>query len=776
MSGMGAVSYRARCLLRTQWRQALVLSLIVAAVSGVVLGLAAGAARTASAPDRYTAAKGGGFDGTVEQEGGRPRTVEVAALPGVSTVAAITFVFGGLALPDGAPAPDVLTFAGTSGSYRAFGRDLVAGREPDPARPDELVASRSFVEAAGVALGATFDLSTITQEQADRAGFDAFTAEGPRGPALKVTLVGVLDGSADLQESIPFALVPASLLDSDVGVATTIMSVGLRPAVDLDALRAQLDKLPDGQALSLKPAQLVSAEVRTAVEGQARGLWLITSVAGLAAIVALGQLITRSIRLSADERPRLEALGFGRLQVLAESVIRAGLPVVAGTVAGVAVGAGLSSRFPTGFVRRLEPRPGLRFDAAVLGAGALLIIVALIVWTVVTELMGRRPGGPAQLSPLVEWIAPRFRRPTLSTGFRFGFTRNRRDGGSVRSTIAGMAVTVALMAGAAVFGSSLARLVTDGDRYGVNWDQRTGTGGGAVPDELRAKLESDPDVEALVLYGTGQARVDSVTVGLAGMQPVKGDLAPTTLSGRLPSADDEIALGRLTAKKLGAEVGTDLKVVTDGGVLRFRVTGLAVVPPIDELDGVGQDAVVTMGGLRRVDPEAQLSAAAFDLRRGAPPGTAERLGSGGAGSVPAVIVNLARIRSVPFLLAGLVAALAVLTLVHVMVTAVHHRRRDLALLRSLGADRRWISRAVHWQATSSTVVPLALGVPLGLIAGRLVFGLFADNVGAVPSASFPYGLLAVVIVAFVALANLVAALPARRARRLEPAALLAAEQ
>ncbi len=57
-----------------------------------------------------------------------------------------------------------------------------------------------------------------------------------------------------------------------------------------------------------------------------------------------------------------------------------------------------------------------------------------------------------------------------------------------------------------------------------------------------------------------------------------------------------------------------------------------------------------------------------------------------------------------------------------------------------------------------------------------MFKLFADSVGAVPSASFPYGLLAAVTVAFVALANLVAALPARRARRLEPAALLAAEQ
>ena len=78
-----------------------------------------------------------------------------------------------------------------------------------------------------------------------------------------------------------------------------------------------------------------------------------------------------------------------------------------------------------------------------------------------------------------------------------------------------------------------------------------------------------------------------------------------------------------------------------------------------------------------------------------------------------MITNVARIRSIPFLLAGVVGALAVLTVVHVMATSVHHRRRDVALLRSLGADRWWITRAVHWQATSFSLVPLVLGLPLG---------------------------------------------------------------
>ena len=127
---------------------------------------------------------------------------------------------------------------------------------------------------------------------------------------------------------------------------------------------------------------------------------------------------------------------------------------------------------------------------------------------------------------------------------------------------------------------------------------------------------------------------------------------------------------------------------------------------------------------------------------------------------------MARLQPIPFLLAAVVGALSVLTLVHVMVTSVHRRRRDVAVLRSLEADAPFITGAVHWQATSFSLVPLILGAPLGLVAGRLVFGAFADRVGTVPSASFPYAWLGALIAAFVVLANLVAAVPAYRARRL----------
>jgi hypothetical protein len=770
LDGVRAVVYRLRRLLRSQWRSMLGLCLTVAAAGGAVLALAVGAERTASAPDRYISASEIRYDGEVEQEAGAPRTAEVAALPGVAVVEPFTFVFGGLSRADGSPAPDALVFAG---SHRAFGLRIVEGREPDPARPDEFVGTRSFAAGGDVAVGDRFRLATISQEQADRSGYEAFFKEDPEGPSLDAVLVGIADGPVQINDPTPLVVMPPSLIDRGAGIASTHMSVRLRPGTDLDAFRARLDTLPGGDALRLRPEQLISPEVRAAVDGQAQGFWVLTAVGMAAAVVVLGQLLTRNARLSVEEAPRLEAIGFTKGQRLAESMGRAAVPVLAGAVLGVAVAVAVSPVFPTGFVRRIEPHPGLRANVPVLAAATVALVLALLVWTAGALLLARRSGAERP-SPIVERIAGRLPSATLVTGLRFAFTGTGRDRGSVRTSVAGMITTVVLFVGAVVFGSSLDRLVRNADRYGYTWDLYSGSGGEAVPEEARATLEADPDIDGLMLFGTGRARVGGETLSLAGMEAVKGDLAPRVLEGRIPSSADETPLAPPTARTLDVGVGDDLTVDAGGQSLQFRVTGLAVVPSVEGLDGVGQDAVVTMDGLRRLDAHAVPVAAGIRLRPGAPSGKAEELGLGQA-DPPLVIVNLARLRSIPLFLAGLVALLAMLTVVHVMLTSVRNRRRDVAVLRSLGADRRWVSRAVHWQATTFSLVPLAIGVPLGLSVGRGVFDGFVDRVGAVPDASFPFLLLTMVLAGFLLLANAVAALPAWRARRLKPAPLLTPE-
>jgi putative ABC transport system permease protein len=147
----------------------------------------------------------------------------------------------------------------------------------------------------------------------------------------------------------------------------------------------------------------------------------------------------------------------------------------------------------------------------------------------------------------------------------------------------------------------------------------------------------------------------------------------------------------------------------------------------------------------------------------------------GPESRPSSIVNVARVRGIPGVLAGLLGVLTVLTLVHTLITSIAARRRDLAVLRVLGADGRWITSAIHWQATALAVGPLAVGLPLGLLLGATVFRAFVGHIGAIPDPAAPLAVLALLAVALLVFANLAAIVPARRARRLTATQLLRAE-
>jgi ABC-type lipoprotein release transport system permease subunit len=85
---------------------------------------------------------------------------------------------------------------------------------------------------------------------------------------------------------------------------------------------------------------------------------------------------------------------------------------------------------------------------------------------------------------------------------------------------------------------------------------------------------------------------------------------------------------------------------------------------------------------------------------------------------PTDVQNLGRVGSLPDVLAGLLALLAASALAHLLVTSIRQRRRDLAVLKTLGFVRSQVSAAVAWQATTVAVVALAVGMPLGFALGR----------------------------------------------------------
>ena len=72
------------------------------------------------------------------------------------------------------------------------------------------------------------------------------------------------------------------------------------------------------------------------------------------------------------------------------------------------------------------------------------------------------------------------------------------------------------------------------------------------------RLKADANIVGLTLYAYGSAPVGATTVQLVGMQQVRGRLVPKVSEGRIPSSDDEIALGLVTARALGVEVGDSI--------------------------------------------------------------------------------------------------------------------------------------------------------------------------------------------------------------------------
>ena len=142
---------------------------------------------------------------------------------------------------------------------------------------------------------------------------------------------------------------------------------------------------------------------------------------------------------------------------------------------------------------------------------------------------------------------------------------------------------------------------------------------------------------------------------------------------------------------------------------------------------------------------------------------------------PAEIVNYRSMGAMPAILASGLAAGAVAGLGLTLVASVRRRRRDFALLKTLGFTRRQLSGAVAWQSSVIVVIGLVIGLPLGIAAGRWLWLLFARELSAVPDPTVPAGSIALAAVAALVLANVVAAVPGRRAARTPAAEVMRAE-
>jgi ABC-type lipoprotein release transport system permease subunit len=142
---------------------------------------------------------------------------------------------------------------------------------------------------------------------------------------------------------------------------------------------------------------------------------------------------------------------------------------------------------------------------------------------------------------------------------------------------------------------------------------------------------------------------------------------------------------------------------------------------------------------------------------------------------PAEITNYRSMGTTPVVLGAALAAGALTALGLTLVASVRRRRRDLALMKTLGFAGRQLASVVAWQSGVAVLIGIVLGVPLGIVAGRALWNSFAADIHAVPDPTVPALLVLAIAVASFALALAVSALPGRLAARTPTAILLRAD-
>lgn len=800
---MTALGLYLRASLRSRWRSWARLVLLIGVLGGVVVAIATTAHRTATVVDRYL-------------EDRRPSHVSVSWGP--------TFGLGNLdpekvkALPevDEAHFLAILFFRGRTSrgrvvtnddfgiggspdvrEFRAVDRErMKAGRLPAPGAADEIAPDEMAARGSGLQIGDTLDVRLPTPKQMEGPG----PGENPlhfrfAGPHVRLRVVGIRRTIPSVSGD-PYPIVelsPAFLQQHAIDAgALPNLNVRLRHGdADAPAFKAKVERLADGDVEFSSSAQDAD-RLRRSVRIEAIGLWALALVAAIVALLVVLQALIRQGREQAADHATLVAMGTTRRGLIAGSAAWAVVAALAATPLVVGVAVALSPLGPAGrLARALEPDPGVWLDWLVIGVGIAALIALVVLGTLPAAwLQARRAAGrddpattPGPAGP-VQAMMGRL-SPAAGTGLRMALHAGHgRTAVPARSTLLTVVLAIAGVVVALGFAASLDRLTITPRLYGRTWDAQIGDGFGPdVGGQAKKLLGHDRTVDRWALVAFGEVAVGGRRVGAMGIQSVRGMLGPTVVDGRLPSSPDEALLAGHTLSDAGRDIGDTVPVRVGERSFEARIVGRGVIPDETEALRLGHGIVLTMAGLRRLEPRAARNvmfvrfAAGVDRER-ARVALGKRAGDPSAAVVPGRPVDLdsvSRVDAAPALTAALMALIGLAALAHALGAAARRRRRELAVLRSLGFTRGDVRRAVAWQATTIALVAVLVGVPVGVAAGRWIWNAVADELGVVPEPAVPLLAVLLVVPATLLAANAISAVAGIGAVRRRPTDELRAE-
>jgi hypothetical protein len=722
------------------------------------------------------------------------------------------------------------TVGGPDGLYAGQDRvTMLSGRRPDPARADEVVATQGAAAQLHLHIGSRVRVGLIGSSTGSLRGRADLTVVG-----IGVLNTQVLQDSVDAGRT-GFLLGTPALAREFAACCASGMDVGLRldggsrydTAVgdEYNHLLATSSYIsPGGSELYVYVTSAIEAEAQRSIRPEAIALGVFGLIAGLAALIIGTQSISRQLRTGADDAGALRALGAGPTMIMADGLPGIVAAVATGALLAVVVAAVLSPFSLFGPVREVEPGRGIYLDWVVLGLGAIgLVLVlggvaAVIAYRQVPHRLGARDHADAR-RPAATRAAVAAGLPASGVeGLRLALEPGRgRTAVPVRSVLTGAVLAMTVVTATLTFGASLTTLVSHPALYGWNFGYALYAvqGWGPVPARFAGPLLAR---DRLVAASTGvyfaTVQVDGQTVP-AMIAPTRPAVAPHVLSGHGLDSSHDLVLGPATLAALHQRVGGTVTLAGGSLNVRLKISGTATMPAIggvlsvhpsmstgvlfstavlpgNALGGVfgrvltGPNAILVRlrpgvseaAGLRSMQAiRTQLTAALNSPRALAASG-----GESVADTIdllpaqrPAEIVNYRSMGAMPAVLAGGLAAGAIAGLGLTLVASVRRRRRDFALLKTLGFTRRQLAGAVAWQSSAIALTGLLIGVPAGVAFGRFLWLAFAHELSAVPDPVVPAGSIVLAALAALVLANLVAALPGRAAARTPAAIVLRVE-
>jgi|tagenome__1003787_1003787.scaffolds.fasta_scaffold20972526_2 ABC-type lipoprotein release transport system permease subunit len=799
----------ARLELRRRWRSTVALALLVGAIGAIVLATAAGARRTDSSLQRFnTVSRSADAELSI---GANPTARDLDTFrhtPGIEAMArlrgyALTTTANenlALAAPIDAAMGDVVDRV-----------RLIKGRPADPAAPNELTIGEALAAQLHLHVGSRFAAYAATPAQV-AIGLAGGNPGAPAGPTVQFRIVGIVRRPLDLgvrSSTGGVALMTPGFnrkYASRVGVFTDVLRVKtVHGTADLPRVVAAARKLWGTQPTFLVQGLGIETEgAGSAIDVLSQSLWIFAAVMAVAGLVAIGIVLTRDIANVTVDQSTLRSLGATRVQRVLVVGSRAVVIAIGGAcVAGV--GAVLASPlFPVGLARRADPDLGIHADSFVLLAGiallgALVLAIALLAaWRATRRVSADRVArARRRTSPVVEAAARGGLRPSATNGLRMALQPGTgATAVPVRSAFAGAAFGVAGVVAVLVFSASLAHLVTTPKLSGWTWDFKieVPTPGGTVcTDPNSYGIANTAGVAAVAAVCTKSVEVDGRAVTAWGLRNLRGAVAPTLVTGRLPATPRQIALGALTMRKIGRHIGDSVTVAQTQEERDYEIVGQIALPQLGDAQPLADGALMTDAGITAITEagENETHFLLIALARGASAAPVNRrlakidkvaaaatdepqaLDHGRA--APVEVTRLQQIHWLPTILAALLATLALLAIGHALVTSVRRRRRELALLKTMGFGHRQLRATVAWQATTLAVIGLVVGLPIGLLVGNAVWAAIAHGLGVGSNPTMPVVAVALAAVGALVLANVIAFFPARAAARIPAAVALRSE-